>query len=310
MFTVAATAHKPAQAALLPHLAPDRSHQAAANALWTAIDNAAFVAGAVAGGLLVATLGTPAAFAACAVAFVTAAWVLAGVRRDPRASTFSRAPRERLHSPLEGVRTVARDRRLRLLVGVLSATTFVEGMIDVLVVVAALRLVDLGGAGVGWLNAAWGIGGLAGGAVALKLLADQRLRLALPAGGFLIGLPLTLLAGLPGPVTALAALTVVGVGYALVETAGITLLQRLSRDGVRARAFAVVESSYWLTTGTGAMLAPLLIAAVGLRGALVLTGSALPVLMLSRGAALMRLAAPTVTPPARAPREQRVLEPV
>ena len=66
---------------------------------------------------------------------------------------------------------MARDRRLRLLVGVLSASTFVEGMVDVLVVVTALRLVDLGDAGVGWLNAAWGIGGLAGGAVALKLLA-------------------------------------------------------------------------------------------------------------------------------------------
>jgi MFS family permease len=294
LFTVAATAHKPAQAALLPHLAPDRAHQAAANALWTAIDNAAFVAGAVAGGLLVATLGTPAAFAACAVAFAAAAAALVGVRRDPRASTH--ATRDDLHSPLEGVRAVARDRRLRLLVGVLSATTFVEGMIDVLVVVTALRLVDLGGAGVGWLNAAWGVGGLAGGAVALNLLAHQRLRFALPVGGLLIGLPLTMLAGLPSPVTALAALTVVGVGYALVETAGITLLQRLSRDGVRARAFAVVESSYWLTTGMGAMLAPLLIALVGLRGALVLAGVALPVLMLSRWYSLVRLApAPAAT---------------
>src|SRR4051812_38978969 len=36
VFTVAATAHKPAQAALLPHLAPDTTRQAASNALWTA----------------------------------------------------------------------------------------------------------------------------------------------------------------------------------------------------------------------------------------------------------------------------------
>ena len=52
-------------------------------------------------------------------------------------------------------------------------------------------------------------------------------------------------------------LLVVGIGYSLVEVAGITLLQRLAHDRVRARAFAVVESSYWLTTGAGAMLAPL-----------------------------------------------------
>ena len=290
LFTVVATAHKPAQAALLPHLAPDPAHQAAANALWTAIDNGAFVAGAVAGGVLVAALGAPAAFAAAGLAFAAAASVLARIPRDPRASSFSRSPRERLHSPLEGVRLVARDPRLRLLVGVLSVSTLVEGMVDVLVVVTALRLLDVGDAGVGWLNAAWGIGGLAGGAVALKLLARGRLRFALPAGGFLIGLPLLALAGLPHVAVALAALTVLGVGYALVETAGTTLLQRLAHDGVRARAFSVVESSYWLTTGAGAMLAPVLIALAGPRGALALAGAVLPALVLARGAALTRLA--------------------
>ena len=92
--------------------------------------------------------------------------------------------------------------------------------------------------------------------LALRLLARGRLGLSLPAGGMLIGVPLLLLANVPGAVTALVALLVLGVGYALVESAGITLLQRLAHDGVRARAFAVVESSYWLTTGAGAMLAP------------------------------------------------------
>jgi MFS family permease len=310
LFTVAATAHKPAQAALLPHLAPDRAHQAAFNALWTASDNAAFIAGAVAGGALVAAFGAAAAFLAAGLAFAVAASAVARIARDPRPAPVLRSSRERLQAPLAGVRVVARDRRLRLLVAVLSATTFVEGMVDVLVVVTALRLVDLGDVGVGWLNAAWGVGGLAGGAAALKLLAHDRLRIALPAGGLLIGLPLLLLAGLPHALPALAALAVLGVGYALVETAGITLLQRLSKDAVRARAFAVLESSYWLTTGAGAMLAPLLIALAGPRGALALTGLALPVLMGARWAALVRLASPPVTAPARVAREQRVLEPV
>ena len=94
---------------------------------------------------------------------------------------------------------MARDRRLRLLVGVLSASTLIEGMVDVLVVVTALELIDLGGAGVGWLNAAWGVGGLAGGAVALTLVARGRLRLALPVGGLLIGLPLIALGVAPAP---------------------------------------------------------------------------------------------------------------
>src|SRR4051794_13325736 len=61
LFPVAAPAHNPAQAALLPSLAPSKTRQAASNALWTAIDNGAFVAGALAGGVLVAAAGTAAA---------------------------------------------------------------------------------------------------------------------------------------------------------------------------------------------------------------------------------------------------------
>ena len=157
-------------------------------------------------------------------------------------------------------------------------------------VVTALRVVDLGGAGVGWLNAAWGIGGLAGGAVALRLLARGRLGLALPVGGLLIGLPLIVLAVLANAPAALLLLLVLGIGYSLVETAGITLIQRLAHDTVRARAFGVVESSYWLTTGAGAMLAPFVIVLAGPRGALALVGAVLPLLMLCRWAALTRLA--------------------
>jgi MFS family permease len=193
---------------------------------------------------------------------------------------------------------VARDPRLRLLVGVLSASTLVEGMVDVLVVITPLELIDLGGAGVGWLNAAWGVGGLAGGAVALALVGRGHLHLALPAGG----LALIALGALPLPAAALVLLLALGIGYSLVEVAGTTLLQRLAHDRVRARAFAVVESSYWLTTGAGAMLAPLVVAVAGPRGALVVVGAVLPVIVLVRWTALTRLAgkAPRATPAIRA----------
>ena len=63
-----------------------------------------------------------------------------------------------------------KDRRLRLVVGVLSVSTVVEGAIDVLVVLVAIDMLGLGGAGVGWLNACWGLGGLIGSVAALTLL--------------------------------------------------------------------------------------------------------------------------------------------
>ena len=62
----------------------------------------------------------------------------------------------------------------------------------------------------------------------------------------------------------------------LIETANLTLLQRLTSDDVLGRAFAVLESSSWLTTGLGAITAPLIVNLLGVRGALVAFGCSLP----------------------------------
>jgi MFS family permease len=225
---------------------------------------------------LAATAGAGAAFAAAAVAFGAAASLLARIARDepPRRE----GGRPAAGNVTAGLRAIARDRRLALLVGVLSASTLIEGMVDVLVVVTALKLTGLGDAGVGWLNAAWGVGGIAGAAVAL------RVRESLPAGGLLAGAPLIVLAAVPAPAPAIALLAVLGAGYALLEVAGLTLLQRHAADHLRARAFGVVESTYWLTTGAGAMLAPPLVALAGPRGALALVGVALPAVVLAYAA--------------------------
>src|SRR3954470_2511295 len=79
VFTVLTTAHKPAQAALLPKLT---TNPAGANAVWSGIDNASFVAGALAAGVIVATAGAGAAFAVAAVTFGVAASLLARIARD------------------------------------------------------------------------------------------------------------------------------------------------------------------------------------------------------------------------------------
>ncbi|MDA0173099.1 MFS transporter [Solirubrobacter taibaiensis] len=268
VFTVAQAAHKPAQAALIPRLGP---HAEAANALWTTIDNAAFILGALAGGALVATAGAPIAFTTAGLAFLLASFLLAKIKRD-RPSLENSAANLKVPGTFK---LAGLDRRAKTLVGVLSVSTLIEGMVDVLVVVTALELVHVGEAGVGWLNGAWGVGGVVGGVLAVRLA-----RHGLPLGGLLIGVPLVALAVLPSPVAALFALTALGVGYSLVETAGITRLQRLTHDQHRARAFAALESTYWLTTGAGAMLAPLLIHLAGPRGALIIAGAGLPLTLL------------------------------
>jgi MFS family permease len=292
VFTALATAHKPAQAALLPALAHSPRQLAASNAVWTAVDSAGFLAGSLLGGILVAATSLETAFVVTAGVFAVAAWPFARLSRDPVPEYREHEEAEqRLEELASGFRTVAKDRSLRLLVGVLSASTLIEGAADVLVVLTAIELLDLGGAGVGWLNSAWGFGGLVGGAAAISLLSHGRLAAGLAGGCLLVGVPLTLIAALPEVWMAVAMLAVLGVGYSLIETAGLTLLQRLTSDDVLGRAFAVVESSYWLTTGIGAILAPVLVSLLGIRGALLAVGACLPVLAVVRWAALARFEA-------------------
>ena len=100
--------------------------------------------------------GVDVALAFTAVAFALAALALAGIPRDVHA-VDPVEPEGRAIA--EGFRAVAADRGLRVVVGVLGVSTLVEGAIDVLVVLVALQLLGLGAAGVGWLNAAWGLGG-------------------------------------------------------------------------------------------------------------------------------------------------------
>ncbi len=167
MFTIVATAHKPAQAALLPSLVETPRQLAASNAVWSAVDNAAFLVGAALSGALIATMTMAASFLVTAALFGLATVPVALIARDPVPDYRARSGGDRLrpvHDAIDGFREVAGDGSLRLVVGVLSISTAVEGAIDVLVVLVAIDMLGLGGAGVGWLNACWGFGGVIGGA--------------------------------------------------------------------------------------------------------------------------------------------------
>jgi hypothetical protein len=72
----------------------------------------------------------------------------------------------------------------------------------------------------------------------------------------------------------------------------------LASDAVLARAFGVVEGTYWLTTGIGSLLAPVLVGVIGLRGAILVVGLLLPVVVLARWRALWHMEASTPVPAA------------
>jgi hypothetical protein len=86
------------------------------------------------------------------------------------------------------------------------------------------------------------------------------------------GLPFVVLAAVSSEWPALALVALVGIANALVDAAGFTLLQLIVPDEVMGRFFTGLESLFTLSVAVGAIAAPVLIAALGERGALVAAG--------------------------------------
>ena len=68
----------------------------------------------------------------------------------------------------------------------------------------------------------------------------------------------------------------VGAGNTVVDVAAITLIQRSAPAAVLARVFGVIESVLLAGLGLGSILAPVMIAWLGARPAIVVTGLMLP----------------------------------
>jgi MFS family permease len=296
---VAATAFRPAEAALVPTLARTPEELTAANVSASTIESIGIFGGPAIGGVLLAVTGVATVFAVTAGLLLCSAALLVGVRPVAEPEPAERKEESIREELLAGFRTIVGERRLRLLVGLFSAQTFVDGMLNVLIVVVALDLLDTGRAGVGFLNSAVGIGGLVGAVLAAALVGRRRLAADFGLGIFIWGIPIALVAVWPNQVFALVLLGIVGIGNTLVDVSGMTLLQRAAPDEVLARVFGVLESLLLLTIGLGALVAPLLVNWLGDRGALIVAGALLPLLVVP---AWPRLAA--IDRDARVPAEQ------
>ena len=268
-----------AQAALTPSLARTPSELTAANAVASTIESLAAFVGPALAGLLLAVASTAAVFAATAgLVAVSTVFVLLIDAREP-------APRGELQAStiaseaLAGFRAVGHDSSLRVLVGLFTAQTFVAGAAQVFLVVIAIDTLDLGDAGVGYLNSASGIGALIGGLLALSLTGAKRLSPAFMAGIVLWGAPLIVLGFWQPLVLTLVLFALLGVGNSLVDVSAFTLVQRAVADDVLARVFGVITMLWLIAVGVGAMVAPFLIDALGLDGALIAVGALLPVLV-------------------------------
>jgi MFS family permease len=277
---ICGTAFHPAEAALLPTLAGTPEELTAANVSTATIESVGSFIGPALGGLALAAWGVGPTLLLTVGTYIWSALMVVRVHPDrsavvPREET---APGSAVAEAFAGFRAVLADRNLRVIMGLFGAQTVVAGAMGVLVVVTALQLLDLGTAGVGWLYAATGVGGIIGAGVTMVLVGRRRLAGDFGIGLLLWGVPFLIMGVWPNAVVALLMLGVLGIGNTLVDVSGLTLLQRNAPEAVRSRVFGVFESMVAGTIGLGAILAPLLIAVAGIRVALVATGLFLPLL--------------------------------
>ena len=290
--SVVATAFRPAEAALLPSLARTPAELTAANATSSTIESVMAFVGPAVGGVLVAIADPAIAFAVCVATFLWSAAMVSRVRSPARADEdgADEVPEEgKLRTATAGFRAILSDRGLRVLVGLFCSQTLVAGALDVLVVVLALEVLDIGDAGYGTLLAALGIGGLVGTAAAVGLVGQRRLASAFGVGLVLWGAPIAVLAASTGRIWSAVLLGIVGVANTVVDVAGMTLLQRAAPQDVLARVFGVLESLMYATLLLGSVVAAALVESVGARAALLATGAFLPALVALTWSSLRRI---------------------
>ena len=288
IITVAGTAFVPAQTALLPSLTRSPEELTAANVVTSTIESVGTFIGPAIAGLLLVWVGIGWVMAIDALSFVWSLALLTGIPPGEAPERPEEAPHF-LREAMGGFTAVWHEAQLRVIVGLYGVQVFVSGAISVLIVVLALGPLDMGQSGVGSLNAAVGVGGLLGSAVAAALVARGRLSRVFATGLIGWGVPIALIAALMKPWFALAMLLVLGIGNVLVDVAGLTLLQRVAPDEVLGRVFGVLETVFGLTWGIGGALTPVLINLAGVRTTLVVVGSLLPVLVLLTWPLLSRI---------------------
>jgi MFS family permease len=303
--TIATTPFRSAQAALTPNVARNPAELTAANAVASGVESIAAFLGPALAGILLGVTSAGVVFTVTAALLVLAMVFLALIsieheetpRREIVASTI-------VSEAFAGFGAIGRNPPLRTMMVLLTAQTAIAGAVQVFIVVVSIQLLDLGEGGVGYLNAAMGIGAFLGAAGALTLTGARRLSPALLLGIVLCGLPLVVL-GIDTEVgVALLVLGVFGAGVSLVDISGLTLVQRAVPDEVLARVFGVIQMLWLVSMGVGAAIVPALISWLGVEGALIATGLFVVALAALVGAKVARIDAEAAAP---RPDELRIL---
>jgi MFS family permease len=288
---VVSTVFRPAQAALTPALAGTPEELTASNAIAGTIESASIFLGPGIGGLVLAVSGTAGVFVVCMAAFLWSTVLVWSIDEPEQAAEAADAA-EVPTGTLAGFRALVASPPLLAVTVTYAAQAMVAGALIVFAVVLAIDVLHLGNAGVGYLDCAFGVGGILGGVAAVGLAGSRRIAAGFAIGVLAWGVGVALLGVTSTTVVALVLLAGVGAGNTVVDVAAVTLLQRSADDAVLGRVFGVLETVLLSALGLGSILAPLAIHVLGIRAALISTGLVLPVVVVALSRALLALDRP------------------
>jgi len=253
--------YRPAVNAGLPNLLEENELEKG-NALFMTVENMAWAAGPLIGGVIVATSGTSAAYWINAVSFVFSAFLLRLIAANRLQSKVSLS-RGHWRDLADGITLARRSPAVQIVLAAWSIQMLGVACINVGEVVIAKASFNAGDFGFGLLFAASGIG-LAVGSFAGGMLAERR------AIGSLYG-PAIVLAGLGYGIAAIApnvwlavpAVIVAGVGNGAAALYNVLLIQRGVPDSYRGRAFTIAMSMTYAILGPAMAAAGIVTNALG-----------------------------------------------
>lgn len=282
------TATRPSQAALVPAIARTPAELTATNVVAGWIESLSVLVAPAGAGVLLA-IGSPGlVFTVMAVLALAGAALVAPLARGSGHGGAGRS-QEVLEELAAGFRTLASEPEARLLVLLLGAQFVAVGALDVLYVVLAISVLDLGGSGAGYLNAAFGAGGVLGIAATAALVGRSRLTPPLVLALAVWSAALAAIGLWPAVLGTFVLLAVGGAARSLFDVAGRTLLQRTAPPDVLARVFGVLEGLTMVGLAAGSLLAPALVAIGGARAAFLGLAALLPLLALASARQLSRI---------------------
>jgi MFS family permease len=267
---------KPAMSSVLPGLVGDEERLGEANGIWAQMDSVSFVLGPALGGLL-ALLGAPElAFVINGATFLISAATLLFVHIPPREAPVPAEGDEEgwLSETLAGFRFLFRenDGVLAALTVAFVGLTFTGGGIWTLILVLSDEAFGLGTEGSGFLNSAYGAGGILGGLAAGYLASKIRLGPAVMWSTAATSVVFLFLGITPAGVLPFVILFAVGVLDIMVDVNGTTIIQTGTPEGLLGRVFGAFEGVLILAMLMGALLVGPLIEVLGVRTSTVVFG--------------------------------------